>query len=179
MSTSASGYLSGMAQLNRPARYALATLLMVPGAAFADGPRVPISGTPRIAGQVVEAVVLLEAIDNIPNPGGGPRILGITIPPGPFKPVAQDRDGYYFQAKNTIQPYKGGHVDYEFFKTGLYLSKSRPGEVFVYFGDPLRNTWLAKDLPRLTPKQVTKLRLGKIQRSDSSNAAAKSAAKKP
>lgn len=168
-----------MARRNRFLPGGLAALILGSGVVFADGPRVPIRGVPLVAGQPVEAVVLLETLDRIPNPRGGRRILGITVPAGTFKPIAQDTDGYYYHAENTIQPFKGGYVDFASFKTGLYLSKTKPGDVYIYFGDPMRSHGLVEDFPQLTPLQVSKLRIGLIQRSDPARAAVQVPAQKP
>lgn len=109
---------------------------------------------------------MLQALDRLQV--SERRYIDATVPAGPFTPIAEDQEGYYFKAKYAMRGPNSGIDWYRLSETrtsGLYLSKVKPGVVYVYLGDPLSDPIFFSKWSRLTPGQVSLLRLGKIERS--------------
>ena len=79
---------------------ALFAILFAAAAHFADLPRVSIGAPPRIGSSAIKRFVLLTplVIDRR-TPGVELRdTIWVRMPPGSFVPIAQDKDGVYYEA---------------------------------------------------------------------------------
>lgn len=138
--------------------------LVVAAAEIAAGPaRMPLKGTPLIAGKEVPRFVLVAPID-IRHSAPGLTKLDLLdrvqgrVRPGQFIPVSEDAKGIYYQAANGIQPLGSTSAR----PGGLYVSKTRAERVFAYMGDArVEGAALIVDIQSIATGELRKLKVGR------------------
>ncbi len=86
----------------------------------------------------------------------------VRMTPGTFIPVSEDAEGIYYQAVNGFLGIRGNSA----IGGGLYVSKSRPGLIWVYVGDAQMNSkvGMQKDTLPLPASALRSLHVGKAER---------------
>jgi hypothetical protein len=132
----------------------------------ADLPRTPVRTVPQLFGRDIERFVLLAPIViNRSKSGSGlpfAAFMMVEVPRGTFIPVSQDAEGIFYQAVNGFLRIRGNDT----IGGGFYVSKLRPGEIWVYVGDAQMRSKRGVDKDRL-PLPVSalhSLRVGKPER---------------
>lgn len=145
---------------------ALSALLLaaLPSLAWAAD-RQPVKGTPNLAGRPVERFVLLAPIV-VPAAKIGPLQSGFLLLAGQYLPVAQDKDGVYFQATNGI---RRGYGDDELDAGGIWVSKTKAGTMVPYSGPAakLGETVLVRWNSPLGLDDMRQFRLASAQKAES------------
>ena len=121
-------------------------------------PRVPLTATPRILGREIPRLILTETQEVIPTTfewSVQGRSLLSLVPAGQFVPVAEDRDGVFFQAANGLGQPQSVTAKPMFRPGGLYIKKTEPNGMYWYFGDARGKSWIDKS-PRPLPPEVQK-----------------------
>jgi hypothetical protein len=122
------------------------------------GDRWPVQGTPLICGREIPQFVLFVPK---PDPGADKKRPNLRVRASNlFIPVSQDKTGVFYHAMNGIVEY-----DYNYGRLlvpgGLYVSKTQPNTIFVYFGDARKPGWDLRPLVDPLPMKVLeKLRIG-------------------
>ena len=147
--------------------FALLLQLEATPSAQADSPRTKLTGTPRLHGREVPELILLQPIQvGRELPRGLPTTMTFRMLPNRFVPVAEDRDGIYFEAVGRVSANGVGSR-----AVGrLWVSKTRPDIVFAYLGDARHRSGPLSLIEPLTPKDLQKLRTGRPLQSESESA---------
>jgi hypothetical protein len=124
------------------------------------GDRWPVRGTPVICGREIPQFVIFEhpskrAPDNS-------RLNLRASPSNLFIPVSQDKNGVFYHALIGIWEYDR---DYGRLVVpgGLYLSKTKPNTIFIYFGDARKPGWVLRPSICPLPMEVLeRLRIGHL-----------------
>lgn len=133
----------------------------VPGSlanSILPGDRWPVQGTPLICGRAISQFVIFER----PSKSGADKTrsslrasLGNV-----FTPVSQDKNGVFYHAMIGVVTfdYNYGH---RVVPGGLYVSKTKPNTIFIYFGDARKPGWvLNPSHSPLSMKVLERLRIG-------------------
>jgi hypothetical protein len=137
-------------------------LLFATAAADADLPRTPVKGIPRVLGRDIERFVLLSPIvvnRSKPNVRFVDTIM-VRMVPGTFIPVTEDAGGIFYQAANDFMQIRGNRP----IAGGVYVSKSRPGVIWVYVGDAEMGGGVEKDTQPLPASALSNLKVAKAER---------------
>lgn len=150
-----------------PKRFNLALvifLLIWSGVAKADLPRTPVKDTPHLFGRDVERLVLKAPILADRSQPGLPfaSTIMVRIPPDIFIPVAEDKEGVFYQAESGFRKIRGNYI----VPGGLYVSKLRDKEIWLYQGDAQVGSKFGvdKDTLPLPARLLRHLRVGKAER---------------
>lgn len=92
--------------------------------------RRPIQQTPVIVGRPIERFVLLDPII-VPAAKVGPVQAGYLLLAGQYVPVAEDKDGVYFQSQNGLRDGYGAEAVRP---GGVWVSKKKAGVMHPYAG---------------------------------------------
>lgn len=122
------------------------------------GDRWPVQGTPLICGREIPQFVIFERVRDHRTEKNR---SSLRVSPGNiFIPVSQDKNGVFYHALIGVIRY-----DYNYGKAvvpgGIYVSKTIPNEIFIYFGDARKPGWVLRPQLKALPMEVLeKLRIG-------------------
>jgi hypothetical protein len=122
------------------------------------GDRWPVQGTPVICGREIPQFVLFAKKR---DPGADKKRPNLRVKASNlFVPVSQTKEGVFFHAMNGIVEY-----DYNYGNSlvpgGLYVIKTKPNTIFIYFGDARKPGWdLRPGVVPLSMKVLERLRIG-------------------
>jgi len=108
--------------------------------------RRPVHGIPRIGERYIPQFVLLKdvLVDQGREPSSFMRMSVIrAIPKNLFVPVSEDKEGVFYHAQNGLLE-KDWDSAGNFVPGGLYVSKTKPGVIFGYFGDARKSGWILR-----------------------------------
>lgn len=120
--------------------------------------RWPVQETPIICGRAISQFVIFER----PSDRGADKnrsslraSLGNV-----FTPVSQDKNGVFYHAMIGVMTF-----DYNYGRRvvpgGLYVSKTKPNTIFIYFGDARKPGWVLNPSRNPLPMKVLeRLRIG-------------------
>jgi hypothetical protein len=138
----------------------LLLLIFIPGslANVLPGDRWPVQGTPIICGRKLSQFVIFERPSK--RAADKNRSSLRASPGNVFTPVSQDKNGVFYHAMIGVRTY-----DYTYgtrvVPGGLYVSKTKPNTIFIYFGDARKPGWvLSPSLNPLPMKVLERLRIG-------------------
>lgn len=151
-----------LARLSKYSMLGCAVLLVfTAGVVRADLPRTPVKGVPRVFGRDIERFVLLSPIvvnRSKPNVRFFDTIM-VRMVPGTFIPVTEDAGGIFYQAANDFMKIRGNYP----VSGGIYVSKSRPGVIWVYVGDARMGGGVEKDTQPLPASALRSLHVAKAE----------------
>ena len=144
------------------------SLVWVAHTAFADLPRHPLSGAPRIARGVVERFLIFRKQLLIAEGAG--ILSGIAaLQGGVLVPASEDRDGIYYQNLNGVWVFDNHYftalrpLPGIWYRGGLYLSKTKEDEVYAYIGDARKqDAYLRRDSRRVAASALAELMIGHV-----------------
>lgn len=134
---------------------------LVPGSpaqSVLPGDRWPVQGAPLICGREISQFVIFERPSD--RDADKSRSSLRAKPGNVFSPVSQDKNGVFYHAMIGVYTF-----DYNYGRRvvpgGLYVSKTKPNTIFIYFGDARKPGWvLNPSLKPLPMKVLEKLRVG-------------------
>jgi hypothetical protein len=122
------------------------------------GDRWPVQGTPVICGREIPQFVIFERVRD--HSADKNRSSLRVSPANMFIPVSQDKNGVFYHALIGVIEY-----DYNYGRMvvpgGIYVSKTVPNKIFIYFGDARKPGWVLRPQVNPLPMKVQeKLRIG-------------------
>ena len=123
------------------------------------GDRWPVRGVPIICGrEIPEFVLFFKKSDRAADknhPSLRARLSNLFIP------VSQTKEGVFYHAVDGVWE---GSYDYgkQWVPGGLYVSKTKPNAIFLYFGDARKPGWDLRPMTSPLPmSEQERLRIGK------------------
>jgi hypothetical protein len=137
--------------------------------ALAEEPRHPLTGAPRTARGVIERIVVFHK-QLMLHVGGGLDGI-IALQGGVLMPVSEDKDGIYYHAPNGVWVFDRNGSGYLplpgiLYPGGLFLSKTKPDDVYAYTGDARKQRqYLERDSRPLSQRALAALGVGHVAKS--------------
>ena len=128
------------------------------GQGILPGGRWPVRFARVICGREIPEFVLFDKKSDRAADKNHPSVR--VSPNNLFIPVSQTKEGVFYHALNGVWQF-----DYRYGKRwvpgGLYVSKTKPNAIFIYFGDARKPGWdLRPMLSPLPMKEQERLRIG-------------------
>jgi hypothetical protein len=122
------------------------------------GDRWPVRSPPIMCGREIPEFVMFE---RKPVPGADKDHPSLRASPSDiFIPVSQTKEGVFYHALTGITTHSWDYGR-QVVPGGLYVSKTKPNAIFIYFGDARKPGWdLRPMLSPLSMKEQERLRIG-------------------
>jgi hypothetical protein len=120
------------------------------------GDRWSVREIPRICRREIPQFILRENTSTR-RPNENPSKL-YAIPKGLFIPVSQDKNGVFYHAMNGLVENRGAD-GVMFVSGGLYVNKSKPNVIDVYFGDARKTGSVLSPYVELRSDVLAKLQI--------------------
>ena len=130
------------------------------GQGVLPGDRWPVRSTPLICGREIPRFVIFERT-RVKGPDEKHASLRVSAG-NLFIPVSQDKNGVFYHALIGIVEYDFHYGDLVV-PGGIYVSKTVPNRIFIYFGDARKPGWVLRPVAEPLPQKVLeKLRIGHV-----------------